>query len=108
MKAFIGIALASAALAFAPTAAADHTFYPSGTKGDGSATAYWHDLNANGVASDLTTANTLGNVICVKMRSGVTEAQLINIGSSQASGATRAQAQIAVFGAEYHFCPEYY
>jgi hypothetical protein len=107
MKIVMGIVLATAAIALAPSAAADTTFYPSGLKGDGSFVNYWHDLVTHGINSDLPTASALGSTICTKMRDGASEATMVELGG-KAQGVTHSQAQIAVFGAEFHFCPEYY
>jgi len=107
MKLLLGAAAAAFSIAVAPQAHADQTFYPSGSKGDGSFSGYWYDLNYYGVHADLPTASALGTVICTKMRDGMSESSAISLAAG-ANGVTLGEAKVAVWGAEWHFCPERY
>lgn len=94
-------------VALSPIAAANPTFYPSGYKGDGNYVAYMNDLMRYGVDADLPTSGALGSTICTKLRDGVSQLSVIS-SAANAPGTTRMQADVAVYGAEWHFCPEYY
>ena len=107
----IGAALAAIALVGAGTASADtgsSAYYPSGTKGDQSVAGYYHDLTAEGLSvNGYNGADQAGADICSKLARGETEADLINTGVT-INGLNRNGAKVAVWSAEWHFCPRYY
>lgn len=55
----------------------------------------------------MSTSAALGTVICTKMRDGMSESEAISL-AHRAPDVTLNQARIAVWAAEYHFCPELY
>jgi hypothetical protein len=100
--------LMAGAVGIAGPASANSYYYPSGSKGDQSVAAYYHDLTAEGMSVDgYSGADRAGAFICSKLGQGYTEDGLINTGVT-INGLNRNEAKVAVWSAEWHFCPSYY
>jgi hypothetical protein len=98
-----------AGLAKADPAGNGNLYYPSGSKGDQSVLAYYNDVTAVGITftNGYASANHDGALVCSRLANGGNEAALINelvVNNSE----TRNQAKVAVWSAEWHFCPTYY
>jgi hypothetical protein len=118
MKKLIGAGLLAGALmagaagiagpASAEPVGSGHYYYPSGSKGDQSVVAYYNDLTTQGIGVDgYSGADRAGAYICSKLGQGYTEDALINTGVTL-NGLNRNEAKVAVWSAEWHFCPSYY
>jgi hypothetical protein len=103
----VGAALAAGSLGLAGTASAK-TYYPSGSKGDQSVVAYHHELTYAGLSANLDTAARQGQKICTDLSNGFSENTLISVQIAPPYPKSATQAQVVVFGAEWHFCPSYY
>jgi hypothetical protein len=81
--------------------------YGGGYMGDHDGYAYGKQLRHLGApgwgAND---AQDFAGVMCHDLTLGVTKEQLIDLGAS--TGISRARAELALHGAEFHFCPDYY
>ena len=92
----------------AAPAHADYTFSPHGYKGDQNVGNYVQDLlGAGATNNNPSIADKLGADVCQDLVSGWSEARTINYFITQAN-VTRNQSKIIVWGAEWHFCLEYY
>jgi hypothetical protein len=105
MRSIIGVIGLALTLAGAGTAHADKGTF-SGSKGDYDAHAYWVDVASVGVAGSVVQAQNLGMSICMKLDNGLSTGQVVDNLTTDVSSALGAL--MAVDGAEWHFCPEYY
>jgi hypothetical protein len=80
--------------------------YGGGYMGDHDAYAYMKQIDDLGAPYSVSGARDFGMTVCNTRASGASEDQLVSIGVS--SGISSGAAQLAVHGAEYHFCPTYY
>ena len=102
----IGALAAAAAIIAAPSASADNTFYPTGDRGDHDVIAFANEMTSVGGTGNRSAALRLAVLNCEYLILGHSENEAIN--TLIAMGGTLAQAQVAVWGAEWHFCPQYY
>jgi hypothetical protein len=101
-----------AAFAVALSAAPAHAYpgnanpYGGGYMGDQDGYNYWNMLNELGAPFGVAEATDFGRTVCNDMRKGMSEGQAVNIGAS--TGLDTRIVRLAVHGAEFHFCPDYF
>jgi hypothetical protein len=102
--ALVGIAAAMViGVGLAGPANADDSYHPTGQKGDLSSVDYHSELNSEGIAGWLADTGDIATDICGKLYHGASEGQLVDAGTR--AGLNQRQARIAVWAAEWHFCP---
>ena len=109
-KLLMAVVMAAAAvLALGLGAGTAHAeeWHPTGDKGDHDSTLYWAEMVRQGLSGNPDEAAGMGQRFCANLKNGDTEDDLVR-GSMMLSGATRAQAKVALWGAEWHSCPDYY
>jgi hypothetical protein len=108
MKRIMGGLAALAVAGGVAVAAPVHADYkPQGTRGDHSTELYLQEMLAVGLNGSYVDAFSMAARTCTNLQGGTSEDELISTDISFA-GATRAQAEAQVHGAEWHFCPSYY
>jgi hypothetical protein len=100
-----GLAMGAAILFNASPAEADNAIY-GGYMGDRDSYAYWNYLDSFAGGLDVSTAQQVGVTVCEALRAGASEGRLVSIGVK--SGLSTPVIRLAIHGAEFHFCPEYY
>jgi hypothetical protein len=102
----VGLALASPASADT-SSIGNNTFHPYGSKGDQSVTEYMQELRDVGGRPTYYEADQVAAGVCSSLGAGQSDDSLLNqiVAETQIA---RNQAKVAVWGAEWHFCPSYY
>jgi hypothetical protein len=103
-----GLIMGAAILLNASPAEADNAIY-GGYMGDQDSYAYWNYLDSLfGGDTDLTvsTAKDFGLTMCKALQAGASEGKLVSFAIE--SHLPRSAVRLAIHGAEFHYCPEYY